>query len=263
MPCRPRSAKWAVAIARSAATTCARPCSGPATASFRTPRWSWAWRARGQHPHALLITGMAGLLAGALSMARRRIRLGALAARVLRIPDGARARRAGRISGRAEAEELALIYNARGLDHGRSAPASVASCCRTPEQALDVLAREELGLNPDDLGSPVGAAASSFLLLRRGRRRSHCCPSSLRLQGNDAIYAVGRHHRAARCSRLGIALSLFTGRSALRGGLRHAADRRRRGPRRLGSRQAARREPRGTDARRRHRRALRAAARPR
>lgn len=31
-----------------------------------------------------------------------------------------------------------------------------------PAQALDVLAREELGLNPDDLGSPVGAALFSF-----------------------------------------------------------------------------------------------------
>ena len=33
---------------------------------------------------------------------------------------------------------------------------------KDPEHALDTLAREELGLNPDDLGSPWGASASSF-----------------------------------------------------------------------------------------------------
>ncbi len=32
-----------------------------------------------------------------------------------------------------------------------------------PERGLDTLAREELGLNPDELGSPWGAATFSFL----------------------------------------------------------------------------------------------------
>ena len=61
-----------------------------------------------------------------------------------------------------EAEELALIYEARGVALTQAREVSQALLAR-PEQALDVLAREELGLNPDDLGSPWGAAAASFL----------------------------------------------------------------------------------------------------
>jgi len=39
---------------------------------------------------------------------------------------------------------------------------------KDPEHALDTLAREELGLNPDDLGSPWGAAVFSFLAFTVG-----------------------------------------------------------------------------------------------
>ena len=42
-----------------------------------------------------------------------------------------------------------------------------------PEKALDTLAREELGLNPDDLGSPIGAAISSFLAFSIGASLPH------------------------------------------------------------------------------------------
>ena len=37
-----------------------------------------------------------------------------------------------------------------------------------PEQALDALAREELGLNPDELGSPIGASFYSFISFAMG-----------------------------------------------------------------------------------------------
>ena len=67
----------------------------------------------------------------------------------------------------AEAEELALIYNARGIDIDEARRISAVLLSR-PEQALDVLAREELGLNPDDLGSPLAAAGSSFLSFASG-----------------------------------------------------------------------------------------------
>ena len=61
-----------------------------------------------------------------------------------------------------EAEELALIYAARGipLEQARDIAKKLIA---NPDQALDTLAREELGLNPDDLGSPIGAAISSFI----------------------------------------------------------------------------------------------------
>jgi VIT1/CCC1 family predicted Fe2+/Mn2+ transporter len=58
-----------------------------------------------------------------------------------------------------EAEELALIYAARGIPIAEAR--DVAShLIANPEKALDTLACDELGLNPDDLGSPVGAARS-------------------------------------------------------------------------------------------------------
>src|SRR2546423_121349 len=59
-----------------------------------------------------------------------------------------------------EAAELALIYEARGLpkdDAARVARTIMAN----PESALDTVAREELGLDPSELGSPWGAALSS------------------------------------------------------------------------------------------------------
>ena len=84
--------------------------------------------------------------------------------------------------------------------------------------ALDTLAREELGLNPEDLGSPWGAAWSSFasfaigavvpllpfLLLSTG---------TAALLGSIALTAVALFG-------VGAAISLFTGRNALRDGLR-------------------------------------------
>lgn len=66
-----------------------------------------------------------------------------------------------------EAEELALIYAARGIPVAKARDVA-AHLIANPEQALDTLAREELGLNPDDLGSPIGAALSSFLAFAIG-----------------------------------------------------------------------------------------------
>jgi len=112
-------------------------------------------------PGIILITGVAGLLAGAFSMAAGEFismlsqremfeyQIGQEKDELERYPDE-------------EAEELALIYAARGvpLDEARVITKKLIA---NPEQALDTLAREELGLNPDDLGSPLGAALSSFI----------------------------------------------------------------------------------------------------
>ena len=43
-----------------------------------------------------------------------------------------------------------------------------AELLKNPEQAADTLVREELGLDPDDLGSPLGAAGSSFVMFAVG-----------------------------------------------------------------------------------------------
>jgi vacuolar iron transporter family protein len=117
----------------------------------------------------------------------------------------------------AEAEELALIYNARGIEMDEARRISAVLLSR-PEQALDVLAREELGLNPDDLGSPYAAAGSSFLAFAFGAAIP-LIPFFSGFGRTNAIY-TSAGLTALMLLAVGIVLSLFTGRGALRSGLR-------------------------------------------
>src|SRR3990172_1029238 len=114
----------------------------------------------------VLLAGVAGLLAGAFSMAageyvsmraqrelfERQIELerGELEA----APDE-------------ERRELALIYQAKGLSK-EQAEETAARLMENPEVALDTLFREELGLDPASLGSPWGASIGSFLAFAGG-----------------------------------------------------------------------------------------------
>ena len=86
-----------------------------------------------------------------------------------------------------------------------------------PEQALDVLAREELGLNPDDLGSPWQAAGTSFVAFAAGAAVP--LPFLAGAAGVRAIQAAVLVTLAALFG-AGLVLSLFTGRAALRSGAR-------------------------------------------
>jgi vacuolar iron transporter family protein len=114
-----------------------------------------------------------------------------------------------------EAEELALIFAARGipLDEARDVATKLIA---NPEKALDTLAREELGLNPDDLGSPIGAAVSSFVMFSIGASLP-LIPFLLGLPRGIEIAAV---ISGVALFGVGAALSLFSGRSALLGGMR-------------------------------------------
>ena len=115
-----------------------------------------------------------------------------------------------------EAAELALIYEARGLP-GDQAHDLAARMISDPERGLDALAREELGLNPDELGSPWGAALFSFLAFAAGAMvplASYLVlDASLALGGSIVLTALALFG-------VGAALSLFTGRQAGKGGLR-------------------------------------------
>ena len=84
-----------------------------------------------------------------------------------------------------EAEELALIYNARGMDL-EEARRITRDLVKNHDAALDALAREELGLNPDDLGSPWGAAIFSFLAFSAGAI-CRCCRSSSAFRSVRAV----------------------------------------------------------------------------
>jgi VIT1/CCC1 family predicted Fe2+/Mn2+ transporter len=163
----------------------------------------------------ILLSGIAGLLAGAFSMAageyvsvrsQREMfeyQIGLERDELEQYPEE-------------EAAELALIFAARGLpeeDARRLADKLIAD----PDRALDTLAREELGLNPDELGSPWGAALFSFFSFSTGAlvpllpfvavKAPHSLAAAVVLTG-AALFGIGA------------AISLFTGRRALPGGLR-------------------------------------------
>src|SRR5881409_3012471 len=117
--------------------------------------------------HGILVTGLAGLLAGACSMA-----LGEwvsvtsareLAQREIRIESSELAE-----DPEAEGEELKLIYEAKGLSPSE-ADTMVRHLLADRTSAIDALTREELGIDPNDLGgSAWEAAVTSFVLFAIG-----------------------------------------------------------------------------------------------
>jgi VIT1/CCC1 family predicted Fe2+/Mn2+ transporter len=115
-----------------------------------------------------------------------------------------------------EAAELALIYAAKGIP--KSEAESLAKrLLQDPERALDTLAREELGLNPDELGSPAKAAIASFMAFAVGAIIP-LAPSVFMPAGNALALSIGL--TATSLFGVGALLSLFTGRRAVLGGLR-------------------------------------------
>ncbi len=168
--------------------------------------------------HFVLLAGIAGLLAGAFSMAagefvsmqsqrelfERQIELER--AELAAMPEE-------------EEAELAGVYRGKGFNQ-REAATIAARMFQDPEQALDTLVREELGLDPDELGSPWGAAAGSFFAFAAGAAipvlpyvaaaGSLAFPITIGLS-IVALFAVGA------------GVSLLTGRSALVSGGRQVA----------------------------------------
>jgi VIT1/CCC1 family predicted Fe2+/Mn2+ transporter len=169
----------------------------------------------GPDPQLIVLTGVAGMCAGAFAMAageyvsvrsQRELyehQIGLERDELEQYPE-------------AEAQELALIYAAKGLPEDE-ATRLAQRMIGDPEHALDTLAREELGLNPDELGSPWGAAISSFVSFAAGALLplapfvalpgARALPTSIGVTAL-ALFAVGA------------LLSLFTGRSMLFSGAR-------------------------------------------
>src|SRR5260370_1347852 len=115
----------------------------------------------------LLLTGLGGLVAGACSMAMgewlsvtssrelNQQQIDIEADELKRMPEE-------------EKEEMTLIYQAKGLSQDQ-ARALADRLMANKDSALDTLVREELGIDPDELGgSPWAAAASSFGLFSAG-----------------------------------------------------------------------------------------------
>nr|WP_031057090.1 VIT1/CCC1 transporter family protein [Streptomyces ochraceiscleroticus] len=108
----------------------------------------------------IVITGLAGLAAGAFSMAAGEY-TSVASQRELVQAELDIERRELRKHPKDEQDELAALYESRGVDPDLAREVA-AQLSRDPEQALEIHAREELGIDPSDLPSPLVAAASSF-----------------------------------------------------------------------------------------------------
>lgn len=168
-------------------------------------------------PKVVLMTGVAGLAAGAFSMAAGEY-VSVRSQRELYERQIALERDELAKYPEAEAQELALIYAAKGVP-AREATRIARKLVADPEHALDTLAREELGLNPAELGSPWTAAATSFGAFALGALIP--LVPFLLLQGNALPVAVAAS--AMALFGIGALLSLFTGRGALVSGARMLA----------------------------------------
>jgi VIT1/CCC1 family predicted Fe2+/Mn2+ transporter len=163
----------------------------------------------------VLIAGAAGVLAGALSMAAGEY-VSMRSQRELFEQQIAREREALKTRPTEEIDALARIYHRRGV------PLDIA--CRISKAlstdlhaALETHAREHLGLNPEDLGSPYGAALSSFLSFAVGAGM----PLLPFVFGAGArAFSIAALLAAVCLFVVGVASSALTGQARLRGGLR-------------------------------------------
>jgi VIT1/CCC1 family predicted Fe2+/Mn2+ transporter len=116
----------------------------------------------GAHPagDVVRLAGLSGLIGGAVSMsAGEWVSMRAQAELIEH--ELAVERRALARNPEFEIRELIGIYRRRGIDR-ETAEQMATQVMADPEQALEVHAREEMGVDPSSLGSPFQAAASSF-----------------------------------------------------------------------------------------------------
>ena len=163
----------------------------------------------------VVLAGVAGLLAGAFSMAageyvsmrsqtevlERQIELER--AELEAMPEE-------------EEKEIAAIYRGRGFAEAEAA-AIAKQLMADPKIALETLVREELGLDPEELGSPWGASIGSFLAFAIGAFVP-LLPFILLTGGTALAVSIGLTSLALFA--VGASVSLLTGRSALYSGAR-------------------------------------------
>jgi VIT1/CCC1 family predicted Fe2+/Mn2+ transporter len=163
----------------------------------------------------ILLAGVAGLLAGAFSMAAGEYismqNQRELFERLLHLE-------AHELATEPEEEhrELQEIYERKGFPPHLAREVTEV-VMKDPEMALETHAREELGLDPEELGSPIGAAASSFVTFAAGAGVP-LLPFVFGSETGAALVAVSASGLALIA--VGAGLSLLTGRgpwlSALR-----------------------------------------------
>src|SRR5689334_20063114 len=163
----------------------------------------------------VLLAGIAGLLAGASSMAAGEY-VSVSSQRELYEQQIAVERQELEMAPEEEKEELSLIYQAKGIPV-EQAEELADRILASPDTAIDTLAREELGLDPSALGSPWGAAASSFISFVVGATLP-VLPYLL-LSGSIAFFASALVCGLALFV-VGALISVFTGRNLVFSGMR-------------------------------------------
>jgi len=165
----------------------------------------------GSAARIILLTGLAGLVAGACSMALGEW-LSVTNARELANSQLGKEAEELEQTPEAEQHELALIYQAKGLAKP-DAERIAAELMRDKNAALDTLAREELGIDPAELGgNPHSAAGTSFVLFSTGA--VFPVMPFVWMQGRSAVIA-SIAASALALGGIGVATSLFNGRSPL------------------------------------------------
>jgi VIT1/CCC1 family predicted Fe2+/Mn2+ transporter/rubrerythrin len=161
-------------------------------------------------PKLILLAGVAGLLAGSFSMAAGEY-ISMQSQRELFERQIALEREELRVMPSEEEAELAAVYRAKGVspdEAGRIA----ANLFRDQDAALDTLVREELGLDPDELGNPWRAAAGSLLAFAAG---AAVPVIPFLFGGGTASFVASILLSLTAMFAVGVGVSLLTGRSAL------------------------------------------------
>lgn len=165
---------------------------------------------------SILLTGFAGLLAGSISMALGEW-ISVQSSRELYKKQIATEAEELENAPEEEIEELALIYQARGLNE-EMAGKMAQQVMSNKDTALDALVRDELGLNPDEMGgSAWEAGITSFFLFAIGAIIPiipyFFLSGNIALAGSAILSCIGLFG-------IGAAITLFTGRSVLFSGSR-------------------------------------------
>ena len=167
------------------------------------------------NPSFILLAGIAGLLAGAFSMAAGEY-ISMQSQRELFEHQIALERAEMEAMPEEEEAELAASYRAKGFSPDE-ADRIAHRIFKDPEKALDMLVREELGLDPDELGSAWGAAGGSFVAFAVG---AVVPVIPYLLGGGTAALVASLGLSLLALFGVGAAVSLLTGRSFLFSGAR-------------------------------------------
>jgi vacuolar iron transporter family protein len=172
-------------------------------------------------PSFILLSGIAGLLAGAFSMAAGEY-ISVQSQREVLHRQIALERAELAIMPEAEKEELVAIYRSKGLpedDARRMAEHIFADM----DVALETIVREELGLDPKEIASPWSAAGGSFVAFVMGAVVPVIPYIPLLYAGASTAFVLSFGLSLAALFLVGAAVSLLTGRNLLYAGFRQVA----------------------------------------